>query len=219
MVKRLLLIFVTLIILALSNVKAETEDLAVSSTDSLNCQVYDKFSSGSLNTSKWLETTFHGDPFTDEHFVNPLEKAYHIKQNITRDAETNLGPRRQFVAGETFSYKVKYMGGSGNHASQPLINGNYPPTQIEPCNYQTAGCGVIGYWNAAPDLGAQIGTYKIKFKFFPDKVKMTAIRPDGIKIINTFTGNSQPYNLTINTHTGHNGLMHFDYDNFVVCSP
>src|SRR3989344_4010775 len=78
----------------------------------------------------------------------------------------------------------------------------------------SGGCGPIGYWNGVPDLGAQIGTYRINFDFFQNQVRMTAIRPDNITIINTFTGNSAPYTLDINTHTGHNGLMHFDYDNF-----
>ncbi len=47
---------------------------------------------------------------------------------------------------------------------------------------------------------------------------MTAIRPDNVTVINTFTGNSEPYTLAINTHTGHNGLMHFDIDNATLCS-
>lgn len=179
------------------------------------CEVYDDFGSGILNLSKWNEYSNIG--FTDEHFVNTSEKIYHIKQNIQGDKETNLEPNRQFVAGESFSYEVLYESGNGNHFSQPLINGNYPPTQIEPC-LAPGGCGPIGFWNGVPDLGAQIGTYSINFEFLHNEVKMTAIRPDNVAIINTFTGNSEPYTLTINTHTGHNGLMHFDYDNFEICS-
>ena len=71
--------------------------------------------------------------------------------------------------------------------------------------------------NGVPDLEAQIGIYKITYEFSSNKVKMIAIRPDNVTIINTFTGNSAPYNLTINTHTGHNGLMNFDFDNVVIC--
>lgn len=181
------------------------------------CEVYDDFSSGSLNLSKWTESTFHGDPFTDEHFVNSSEGSYHVKQNVAGDAETNLQPNILFNSGDSFSYEAIYHGGSGNHQSQPLINENYPPTQLETCLFLTAGCGPIGYWNDYPDLGAQIGTYKIKFEFSSNEVKMTAIRPDNITVINTFTGNSEPYTLEINTHTGHNGLMHFDFDNFEFC--
>lgn len=183
---------------------------------SSNCQVYDDFSSGVLNESKWKESLFHGRPFNDEHFVNLSEGIYHVAQISVRDAETNLAPKRQFISGESFSYEVIYNGGSGNHFSQPLINGNYPPTQIESCLAE-GGCGAIGFWNGVPDLGAQIGTYKITYNFSLNEVKMTSIRPDNLTVINTFTGNSEPYNLTINTHTGHNGLMHFDYDNVIVC--
>jgi len=181
-----------------------------------SCQTYDDFSSGTLDASKWTESIFHGDPFTDEHLIK--NGFYHVAQNVARDAETNLAPTRQFIAGESFSYDVLYNGGSGNHQSQPLINGNYPPSQIETCNFTTAGCGAIGFMNAFPDLGAQIGIYHVKYEFFSNQVKMTAIRPDNVTIVNTFTGNSAPYTLTINTHTGHNGLMNFDYDNFVICS-
>ena len=182
------------------------------------CQVYDNFSSGSIDTSKWTESTFNNRAFTDIHLVQ--NGVYHVAQNIIdlNGRETNLIPTRQFVAGDSLSYDVIYNGGSGNHQSQPLINGNYPPSQIETCNFTTAGCGPIGFWNAFPDLGAQIGTYKIKFDFFSNQVKMTAIRPDNVTVINTFTGNSAPFTLAINTHTGHNGLMNFDFDNFITCS-
>lgn len=45
---------------------------------------------------------------------------------------------------------------------------------------------------------------------------MTTLRPDNVSVINTFTGNAEPYTLDINTHIGHNGLIHIDYDNFVL---
>ena len=180
-----------------------------------NLTLYDNFSFEPLNTNKWMELQFHNDPFTDEHFVNSSENGgvYHVAQVSMGDAETNLRPTINFTAGQSFSYEVTYSDGSGNHFSQPLINGNYPPTQTNPC-LASGGCGPIGYWNGVPDLGAQIGTYKIRFDFFQTQVMMTSVRPDNVTITNTFTGNSAPYTLDINTHTGHNGLMHFDYDNF-----
>ena len=177
------------------------------------CETYDDFSSENLDLNKWNEYSNIG--FTDEHLVE--NNIYHISQNTEGDRETNLEPKRQFVNGESFSYELIYNSGSGNHASQPLINGNYPPSQIEVCS-ASGGCGVIGFWNSIPDLEAQNGTYEITFEFFSNQVKMKTIRPDDVEIINTFTGNSEPYNLTINTHTGHNGLLDFDYDNFILCS-
>src|SRR3989344_9354289 len=45
---------------------------------------------------------------------------------------------------------------------------------------------------------------------------MNSTRPDGVSIINTFTGNSEPFTFAISTHTGNNGLMYFDYDNFNI---
>jgi len=181
------------------------------------CSIYDDFSTGNLNLTKWEESTgFQVNAFTDEHFVNTSQEVYHIQQNTPGDRETNLRPKREFVANESFSYEVTYSGGIGNHFSQPLINGNYPQSQIEPCT-APGGCGAIGFFNGLPDLGAQIGTYLIIFEFSSNQVKMTSVRPDNVSIVNTFTGNSAPYNLTINTHTGHNGLMHFDYDNVEIC--
>jgi hypothetical protein len=180
-----------------------------------DCFIYDDFSSGNLNASKWFEYTgFKVNSFTDEHFVNT--EGYHVKQNVGGDRETNLMPKREFIANELFYYEITYKGGSGNHFSQPLINGNYPPSQLETCS-ASGGCGPIGYWNGIPDLGMQNGTYKIKYEFSSHEVKMTALRPDNVVIVNTFTGNPAPYNLTVNTHTGNNGLMHVDYDNFIIC--
>jgi len=182
------------------------------------CRSYDAFSSGNLNAAKWEEASWHGRPFTDEHYVSSEKEKYHTAQNIEGDAETNLRPKRQFTAGDSFSYDIIYNSGSGNHASQPLINGDYPPAQLEECSYITEGCGVIGYWNANPDLGSQVGKYHINFEFFPSEIKMTAVKPDNSVVVNTFTGNSEPYELIINTHTGHNGLMHIDYDDAIICS-
>ena len=179
-------------------------------------RTYDDFSSGSLDITKWNEYNgFQVPIFTDEHFVNITEEVYHIQQFITMDTETNLEPTRQFFSGDIFSYQVLYKGGSGNHFSQPLINGNYPPTQVEPC-VAPGGCGPIGYMNGVPDLEAQIGTYNITYEFSSNQVKMNSTRPDGVSIINTFTGNSEPFTFAINTHTGNNGLMYFDYDNFNI---
>lgn len=199
-----LLFFLGLFILSISMI----------SSANYSWRLYDDFSSGSLDTNKWIEYKgFQVNIFTDEHFVNATEGAYHINQSVQGDRETNLKPNRSFTSGEAFSYQVLYKGGSGNHFSQPLINGNYPPTQIEPC-LAPGGCGPIGFWNGVPDFGAQIGIYNITYEFSSNQVKMNATRPDGISIVNTFTGNSEPYNLSINTHTGNNGLMHFDFDNF-----
>src|SRR3989338_11401564 len=178
--------------------------------------LYDDFSSGVLDADKWVESTWHNRPFTDEHYVNQSEGRYHVVQNFPRDAETNLVVNRVFYPGESLRYEIIYNGGSGNHQSQPLINGNYPPSQENQCFYLTAGCGPIGYWNALPDLGNQIGTYKITQEFLVGKVIMTAIRPDNVVVQNNFTGVSAPYTFTLNTHTGHDGIMHFDLDNFYV---
>jgi len=178
------------------------------------CMNYDDFSNPNLNLERWKEYSNIG--FSDEHFVEPVEEVYHVKQNVAMDTETNFQPRKKFISGDAFFYEVRYYPGVGNHFSQPLINGNYPPSQLEDCT-SPGGCGPIGYWNGEPDLGAREGVYRINFEFFTDEVKMTAIRPDGVTIVNTFTGNSEPYEFAINTHTGHNGLMHFDFDNFMFC--
>src|SRR3989344_3828894 len=169
------------------------------------CGIYDNFSSGNLDYSKWNE--YSNIRFTNEHLIE--NGIYHIQQNIEGDGETNLEPKRQFLNGESFSYELFYNSGNGNHASQPLINGDYPPTQIEICS-ASGGCGVIGFWNGIPDLEAQIGKYEVTFEFFQNQVRMTTVRPDEVEIVNTFTGNSEPYSLVINSHTGHNGLFYID---------
>ncbi len=183
----------------------------------INCRVYDDFSSGALNTQKWTESIFNAPVHADEHLVNPQEQAYHVKQNTEGDTGTVLTPTRQFKAGESLRYQITYHGGSGNNMYQPLINGNYPPALNGTCNFPTAGCGPIGYWNALPDVGNQTGTYKISYKFFSNHILMTTIRPDGTSISHDYISVTSPYSIGLNIHTGHNGLLHFDVDNVAFC--
>jgi len=193
----------------------------VSSTNTnsiATCRMYDNFNSGELDLNKWFERTWHDRPFTDEHYVDSTEGRYHVAQHNRWDAETNLGFTREFNPGDLLFYEVYYNSGDGNHMTQPLVNGNYPPESEEECPNRNAGCGTIGYWNGEPHLGTQIGKYKVKFEFLDDKIRARFTRPDGTSEIYNWIGFSDPYVIEFNTHTGHNGILHMDYDNIIVCT-
>lgn len=179
--------------------------------------LYDNFSSTALNNTKWTESTWHGRPFTDQHAINPLEQRYQLIQDNRGDAETILTPTRQFVAGDTLQFDIYYNSGEGNNLTQILINGNYPPI-VDPQTTPLPGSGTIGFWNGIPDVGNEFGKYTIKQEFFSDRILMTTVRPNGTSIQHTLSGISGPYSIGINTHTGHNGTLHFDIDNVYVNS-
>src|SRR3989344_1798668 len=126
-----------------------------------NGSLYDDFSSGSLNSALWIETTIpaniHGNyPLFNEHFVNPITGKYQAGQYAVGNRSIRLVPTRQLVTGETLDYDITHIFGEGNHLSHLYVNDALGVYQNQP-NY-LAGPG-IGYWNDIPDTGNQIGNY------------------------------------------------------------
>lgn len=177
-----------------------------------NFIMYDDFSSGILDVTKWSESQFQGHPFVDEHFVNGSSQTYIARVNSVGDKEVLLTPTREFVSGESLLYDLIYNSGSGNHLSQVLIDGNYPPETI-PQITPNPGSGTIGFWNGIPDVGNTLGTYQIRQDFHPDRIEQTVIRPDGSSISHSYKSVIEPYTFSINLHTGGNGLMNYEIDN------
>lgn len=179
-----------------------------------NGELYDDFSSGSLDTTKWVEST--SLTFTDDHFVDPKEEVYHIAQYTPSDRDTILTLTRQFFPGETLEHDIIYRSGSGNQQTQLMINNGLNYTYADECSTPSPGCGGVGHWNGDTDVGVQIGTYHRHYEFFDDHILMATTRPDSTTITHNIINISQPYAIGFTTHTGNNGIMHFDFDNFYV---
>ena len=172
--------------------------------------VYDDFSSGSLDSSKWTVST-DAAGYTTEYKVDASEGRYHTLQNTARDAVVFLEMTRKINAGERVEFDVNYVSGSGNNIQYVKINGK-GIADIMGCS----NCGAIGFWNTAGSVGSSTGTYHFKFTFKSNKQVLMETTSGFSQILSV--GDNYPYTFRLVSGTGHNGLMHFDYDNFVIYS-
>ena len=180
------------------------------------CEVYDDFSSGVLDTSKWNEATTVG--FTDEHFVNITAENYHVAQYSASHKDTKLLFNREFFPGDEFKYNLIYYSGSGNQYSSISPWGDDANAIIEDCTTPSPGCGGVGHWNGDTAMGVQKGSYLVKYQFFENYMILNFTRPDNTNIWFKMSNINPPYHMGVTTSTGHNGIMHFDYDNFILCT-
>ncbi|MEK6760431.1 MAG: hypothetical protein AABX93_00755 [Nanoarchaeota archaeon] len=172
------------------------------------CDIYDDFSSGVLDESKWNEI---GN--LDEHFIEnkSMDLRYHTAQLSEADKEIRLNFSKIFLPGEIIEYDVNYVSGSGNRIHQITLNGN---------DYS-----LFGFWNSVSDggVGNDFGTYHVKLTFTENGIADEITLPNGSVTQTIPDGNLpspslQHTNVGIITRTGHNGIVHMDYDNFVICS-
>ncbi len=170
--------------------------------------LYDDFSSGSLDASKWgIRQNTPGWPLTDEYFVDVIDENYHMAQLNTHNAATVLEVKdRIFGLGEIIEYDVDYIYGSGNRVHTVSLNG-MPNAQA-----------LFGFWNAIPDkgVGNDLGNWHVKISFNERGALAEMTRPDGTIGIKNLNAPGSEYTFGIVTRTGHNGLVHMDYDNFYI---
>ncbi|MDP2924822.1 MAG: hypothetical protein Q8N99_00460 [Nanoarchaeota archaeon] len=170
--------------------------------------LYDDFSSGTLNTQKWeVRQDYEGWPFTEEYGVE--NGVFHTKQNTLGNAGTFLVPTHKFSAGETFEYDIIYNSGTGNRISMLLADRNR--------------MGIVGNMNSEFTGIPSTTPYHVKMVFGDGFIDQIISNPNGIplQIGDSPTSISRhdltSYNeLYIGVRTGHNGVAHFDYDNFTI---
>lgn len=180
------------------------------------CEIYDDFSSGTLDTNKWVEiiATDMGTGMIDEHYV--IDGVYHTAQVNIGDGGTALVFKDMtFKYGDIIEYDVNYISGSGNRISTIMLNGDA---------YSTA---FLGWWNTLSDGGNsnEYGIHHVKLTFLGlEGVKVELDRPNGdyhtwITVPSKWGyAPTEEYVVGIVTRTGHNGLVHMDYDNVVICT-
>ncbi len=178
--------------------------------------IYDDFSKG-LDTTKWVESGT-----LDQYFVDSEKSVYHTAQLTPADGQATLKILREFKAGETIEYDVNYLENSGNSLSRIIIN-----EQAGDAGLQTSSCegqgfatgGAIGYWNGLSCVGQSVnGLYHVKVDFLDDHVDVAFRDPNGNVVAYSpiFSQTTPPYIAEIQTRTGQNGIVHMDYDNFIV---
>jgi len=179
------------------------------------CEIYDDFSTETLNNDKWTEViaTDMGTGMLDEHYV--IDGIYHTAQVNIGDGGTALVVKnRTFKINESIEYDVNYISGQGNRISTGMFNGDA---------YTTA---FLGWWNTLSDGGNsnEYGVHHVKLTFLGmDGIKVELNRPNGdyhtsITVPSKWGyAPAEEYTFGIVTRTGHNGLVHMDYDNIVIC--
>ncbi|MBI2675143.1 MAG: lamin tail domain-containing protein [Candidatus Aenigmarchaeota archaeon] len=176
--------------------------------------LYDDFSGNSLNLTKWNESTDFA--FTDMHGINTTEGAYHNSQieTVSPGTTTFLTMNRLIQATERLEFDIKYVSGEGNNIFYYYFNG-IAPQHLFNCS----NCGTIGFWNTNGSIGTDFGIYHFKIEFYQTGVYWQIRKPDSTLFIANFTNSPiliAPYSVKFITATGHNGLVHFDYDNFTI---
>ncbi|MBI2628621.1 hypothetical protein HYW74_00885 [Candidatus Pacearchaeota archaeon] len=171
------------------------------------CETYDNFSSESLNTNKWIEI----DGGLDEFGVNESEGVYHTAQFNQSDKRVTLQVNRIFIPGDIIEYDVNYINGSGNRRHTINVDGI------------SDSWSLFGFWNTISDggVGNDFGLYHIKINFTEQGVSDKIILPNGT-IVFTIPDGKLPspgsnHSFGLVTSTGHNGIVHMDYDNVVIC--
>ncbi len=184
-----------------------------------NIKYYDDFSGNTLDLSKWTESEFNTGvtvSFSEEHYVDKEEKAYHIQQFTPTggDKGVMLTSTKVFNAGETIEYNLNYVSGSGNHMAEIWLNGK----RIDGCpNCWNQGLmAEIGYWNGDVPAGSSTGIYHVKLSFLESNVNLAIARPDGSIYGGSLTGIPYPITFAVAVQSGHDGAFHYDYDSFVA---
>ncbi len=176
--------------------------------------LYDDFSSGSLNSTKWTELQIDGWPFPDQHYVNTTTQKYHFAQNSATPRGAGIKLNRTFLPGEKISYEVYFDLSQNGGVSGCFINGVHCTLSgVVPNPTPNPGSGAIGYWNGLSDVGSVTGLYKITQEFNQNNITQTIIRPDNSIIQHTYNSVSYPATFMIMSQTDSNGLMMTDFDN------
>lgn len=168
------------------------------------CETYDDFSSGSLEEEKWEEIggSDVNSLFVDEHLVE--DETYHTANLNQADKGVTLKLKgHTFLPGEVVEYDIEYIGGSGNRISIVDLDDNY------------RWLGQIGTWN---DAGDNFGTFHFKVEFDNQGADVIITKPDETTITKRLDSLGETHTFGFGTRTGHNGLVHMDYDNVIICS-
>lgn len=172
----------------------------------VSAYVYDDFSGEELNLTLW---SVEGD--MDEYYLDVVEENYHTAQLTPEDRYvilTMLG--YNFVEGDVVEYDLDYVSGEGNRMTNIIIDG------IQLNQY----VGLLGYWNEPQQGGNDFGSHHFRVEFIENGVDIFITKPNNetIQIIQLpqITGTSHTFG--IGTRTGNNGIVHMDYDNFVISS-
>lgn len=173
------------------------------------CQVYDDFSSGTLDTSKWeIRQDVEGQPFMDEYQVDSGLEDFHTQQNTIGDRRVYLVPKHTFTTGDVIEYDFNVISKEGNYMQMDLLTGD-----------QYIRLGIMGYLSGVQGYD-ELGISHIKIEFQENNLHLIRTSPSGVVLTDNLplTKTNGNYELYIGSVSGHNGKAHIDYDNFQTCT-
>lgn len=178
------------------------------------CQIYDDFSSSVLNTSKWEEgLTARTNPAIDidEHYLDITNQNYHTAQLSQADSGSGIELKslQNLQAGDILEFDLIYNFGSGNH---------WGCVFWDETSTWSDGLTCIGNWNEVNSHPGEFGVYHIKGTYKEAGLDMEITLPNSSIETGVYSNINPPYTFSVVTKTGHNGLLHIDYDNFTICT-
>lgn len=186
-----------------------------------NASLYDDFSTGSLNTSKWAERQYpEGQSFPDNHGVSSGN--YLVSQTNPADKRIELISTRKANTGEVVSFDFNYVSGSGNNIATLVLDNITLDLRMGGDGYQvppqfySAGSGAIGFWNGEKEWGNQLGQYHMDIQFNSGTADISLLRPDNSTINYTTTGITPQTEWGFAVINGDNGYSTWTLDNVNV---
>ncbi len=171
------------------------------------CQIYDNFSSGVLDTSKWeIRQDYEGQPFTDEYWVDSGLKNFHTQQNTIEDKRVYLVSKHNFTTGDVLEYDFNVISKEGNYMQMDLLTGD-----------QYIRIGIMGYIGGVQGYD-ELGISHIKIEFQENNLHLERTSPSNVTLIDNLplTNANGSYELYIGSVF--TNPAHIDYDNFKLCA-
>ena len=173
------------------------------------CETYDDFESGILNTSKWeIKQDVEGQPLMDEYGVleENGEFVFHTQQNIAEDRRIYLFPKRQFTTGDVLKYDVGIISKEDNYGNMVLLTGD-----------QYIRIGIMGYSGGVQGFD-ELGTAHIELEFEENNLIVRRHSPSGTDLLDNLalSNSNGTYEFYVGSFSGHNGIVHMDYNNFII---
>ena len=171
---------------------------------SVSAALYDNFSSGRLDDTKWeIKQDTEGQPLMEEYGVMNEENnwVFHTQQKTAEDRRVYLFPKRQFTTGDLIEYDVNLISREGTYAQMVLLTGD-----------QYIRISIRG-----PSAGFdELGVAHMKLEFQENNLHIERTTPSGNLLIDNLalTNQNGDYELYIGSFTGGGSKVHMDYDNF-----
>jgi hypothetical protein len=180
-----------------------------------HAELYDDFSSGTLDANKWIErigSDVSNDLLTEHYVTNGF---YHTASYDFGDRGVTLEIKnRTFSVGDIISYDVSYLAGAGNRRSF---------IRLDEYTSVSSSTALFGYWNGLQEggVGNDFGDYQVKLSFLEAGIYAQITLPSGeIKTTQALipypVSGIQQHTLEFGTRTGDDGYVTMNYDNVYV---